>query len=222
MRNEKVILLKPEHLNDTSLKRFFRSYEVGDYLFQQGKNGNTLHLIVQGTIRLFFNTLQVNHLVGFVGPGEVLGEKTIFMDTPYKRKFSAQVHTPCTILEIDNKSIKELILKIPDFGLQVLRVVSERLDTSAELISIMQLRDPIHRLTQYMVYHCHRHVKKMEIPMTTAELAYAVNLDEKFVEQCINDLVNEKILTGENGGFSLRDENALINYIPDLRRAIAA
>src|SRR4051812_1847094 len=91
-------MLNKSNLNDAALNKFVREINSGDYLFKQAQRGNTMYVIVDGLVKVFFKAMSVDRLVGLATTGEVIGEKAILSEKPYKRDFSAQAKTNCTLL----------------------------------------------------------------------------------------------------------------------------
>jgi CRP-like cAMP-binding protein len=195
-------------------------------LFRQGEKSHSLYLVIEGTFSLNYVTLNIQRRVGTVGPGEVLGEKAMVDDAPYKHAHPAIAMTDATVLEIEGQSLKLIPQSIPEFHRKLLRNVTKRLDEATELISILQSRDSVERLVQYLIFFCHHHHKKsphgLEISLTIAELQDAVNVDGKVAENCLSAMVDEKILIQKEQGFLIGDENALLSYLPSLKEKLAA
>jgi CRP-like cAMP-binding protein len=212
--------------SDPILSKLVRTANAGDFLFKQGEKSNTMYLIMEGSVVLMLNGVHAQRRVGTVGAGEMVGEKAILEDAPYKHTYSAVALTNVVMLELDKQSIKVIQKRMPDFTLKVLRRVTERLDEANELVSILQLKNEVERLTQYLLFFCHYHCKKgsrgVQISMSVDEIHEAINLDKTFIEASIKVLVAQKILVATDGGFLISDENALTSFLPTLKERLAA
>jgi CRP/FNR family transcriptional regulator, cyclic AMP receptor protein len=214
-------------LGEHDLSNLVKRISVGEYIYKQGDTGNTMFIIVEGTILLFHRNSNAERLVGTLEAGEIIGEKAILTESPYRRTHTAQAKTETTLLEFNTANLKLIQAKIPDFHLKVLRILSERLDKANELIGILQSTDDLDRLSQYLLYYCHNHLQKTpegyEITITSADIHHAINLEEERVVEILDHMAAEKILVmGKQGLFFLRDENSLISQLPQVRDRIAA
>lgn len=219
-------MFNSDQLNDALFNKFVREIGAGDYIFKQGQRGNTMFVLVEGVVTVFFKNLNVDHLVGLAGSGEVIGEKAILSPKPYKRDFSAQAKTNCTLLEFDAQTVRTLSTKIPDFHAKILGLVADRLDKANQLISILQMNDPLERIARYMIYFQKHFASKAgarnEVSMTAQEIRFAVNVDKVFAQEVLKALVQKKILLQGRSGVILTDEDALLEYLPTLRDRVAA
>jgi CRP/FNR family cyclic AMP-dependent transcriptional regulator len=213
-------------LNDSFLAKFVRRFSREEFLFHQGDTGNSMYVIVEGTIVLLAKSQKTERLVGTLGAGEVLGEKAILTSAGYKRTFSAQAKTETILLEIDSQNLKLIQAKIPDFTIKILKIISERLDKANNLINILRFTDETERLVQYILYFCKYNFKKtpegVELALTTDDIHHAVNLEEDFVGKCLEELCRSKILVKRNNGYIVSDENALVQFTGTLKERIAA
>jgi len=107
-------MFSPDNLgNDAALGKLVRTANSGDYLFKQGDKSNTMYLIMEGSVGLMLNTVHSQRRVGTVGPGEMVGEKAIIEDAPYKHTYSAVAQTNVVMLELDKQSLKTIQKRIP-------------------------------------------------------------------------------------------------------------
>ena len=130
-------MFKAEQLTDQLLKRFAMEVPKGQYLFKQGEKGNTMFIIVQGSVDFFHKTLQNERKVSTLGEGEIFGERALISPTPFKRGFSALAQTDVTVLSFDHQALKMIQTKMPDFVTKLLGLVIQRLERSNQMVSIL-------------------------------------------------------------------------------------
>ena len=96
-----------------------RRYKAGRVLFSNGDEADRLYFLASGTVELpeVGRTLQA---------GQMLGEIAFFAPDR-KRSSSARCVTDCTLMSIDEDTFKQLVYQNPDFGLEVVRLIAERL-----------------------------------------------------------------------------------------------
>ncbi len=213
-------------LEDPIVSKLLRSYSQGEYLFRQGDSGDTMFVILEGAVLLFHTQHNAERLVGIVGGGEMLCEKAILIDGPYRRSFTAQAKTSTIAIEFDTKNFKNIQTKIPDFTIKMVKMLSNRLDQANQMVFILQSTDPVDRVIKYLLHFSSHHSKKVpegtELSLTAVEIQHAVNLDRERVEIILGELVSQKVLFEKRGGYVIIDENALLDQGTNLRERTVA
>lgn len=97
------------------------SFTAGAKIFSEGDAGATMFVVVAGEVDLLVKGKLVEHL----GPGGVLGEMALL--DPVPRSASAIAKTDCKLVPIDEKRFKFLVQQTPNFALQIMRVIADRL-----------------------------------------------------------------------------------------------
>ena len=97
-------------LASASHPAFFRS---GTLLMSQGDLGGAMYAIVDGAVAVSFTDVQGREqLVATLGPGEVVGEMSLF--TGDRRTATVSAQTNVNALEITKSSLEKLFAKSPD------------------------------------------------------------------------------------------------------------
>lgn len=94
---------------------------AGQHIFNEGDTGNTMYVVVDGEVELFVK----GQLVEKLGPGGVIGEMALLDAVP--RSASAIAKSACRLVEINEKRFKFLVQQTPNFALQMMRVIADRL-----------------------------------------------------------------------------------------------
>jgi CRP-like cAMP-binding protein len=219
-------MFKIDQIKEGVLNRFMIQIPMGTTLFKQNDKGNTLYIIVEGTVKLTHKVAQTERVIATVGPGEIVGEKALCLNAPYRRAFTATAMADCVVLEFDTQSLKAIATKIPDFSLKLLQVVVERLDRANAMIGILQTVNPVERVAQYLVYLSEHHSKPSgegkEFAATEEAVHAATAVDMDTVKSCFEELLSAKVLTRRETGFFLSDENALTQQLSSLKTRFAA
>ncbi len=95
--------------------------EAGHVVFKEGDTGDAMYVVVEGEVEL----LVKGRLVETLGPGGVLGEMALLDKVP--RSAGAIAKTPCRLVEINEKRFRFLVQQTPNFALQLMRVIADRL-----------------------------------------------------------------------------------------------
>jgi CRP/FNR family transcriptional regulator, cyclic AMP receptor protein len=114
------------------LRPYMRSRQraAGFEIFRRGELADRLYFLVSGTVELPEVGQQLQ-------AGEMFGEIAFF--APDKRRSSsARCVTACTVMSIDEDTFKQLVVQNPDFGLQVVRLIAERLSKDVQRLQSEQ------------------------------------------------------------------------------------
>lgn len=210
---------------DARLQKLLRTFTPEEMVFRQGEMGNSMFLVVEGLIRIYFDSPQGQLLVAVLGPGEIVGEKALLQKEPYKRSFCAQAKTAATVMEIDFETQKLAYQIWPDFQAKMFKMVLQRLDKANKLVTVLQQRERIDRFCAYVNYYvseiCKNYPPDTAISITANEIKYGANLEKDFVDECIEGLKDGKIFLPNPTGFTIKVE-LFDNYIPYLRDRMAA
>jgi CRP-like cAMP-binding protein len=97
------------------------SVPAGATIFSEGSAGNTMFVVVEGEVELTVK----GQLVERLWPGGVLGEMALIDNTP--RSATATAVTACKLAEINERRFRFLVQQTPNFALQLMRVITDRL-----------------------------------------------------------------------------------------------
>ncbi len=99
------------------------AYKAGEHIFDVGEPDDKMYAVKSGEVDILFNGI----VFETVGPGGILGEKSLLDDKPHTT--TAIAKTDCEIVPVDEKRFLFLVHETPTFALQVMRVMSERTRT---------------------------------------------------------------------------------------------
>jgi CRP-like cAMP-binding protein len=97
-------------------KRRLRS---GRILFHKGDKANRMYLLVDGELEL----VEIGELIK---PGQIFGEIALF-SPDHTRMFTVRCLTKCTVLEIDESTVRQLYFQNPAFGFHLISLLTGRL-----------------------------------------------------------------------------------------------
>jgi len=97
------------------------SLPAGEVIFAQGDKGELMYVVAEGTAQI----LVEGKVVETVGPGGILGEMALIDAKP--RSATAITKSACVLVPIDEQSFTDLVTRVPEFALQVMRVLAHRL-----------------------------------------------------------------------------------------------
>jgi len=94
---------------------------AGELIFAQGDRGDKMYVIAEGEVRILID----GKLVEVIGAGAILGEMALLDSEP--RSATAITKTRCVLVPLDERSFTDLVMRRPEFALQVMRVLAHRL-----------------------------------------------------------------------------------------------
>jgi CRP-like cAMP-binding protein len=93
----------------------------GQTIFDEGDLGDSMFVVLEGSVALSIKGKEVERL----GPGGVLGEMALIDTEP--RSATAVATSACKLVSIDAKRFAFLIQQTPNFAIQIMRVIVDRL-----------------------------------------------------------------------------------------------
>lgn len=99
------------------------SFSSGQNIFTEGDTGDTMYMVLEGSIDLLVH----DRIVEKLGPGGVLGEMALLEPAP--RSATAVARTDCKVVPVNQQRFNLLVQHTPDFALQIMRVMADRLRT---------------------------------------------------------------------------------------------
>jgi len=98
-----------------------RNFSPGESLFREGESGDTMYVVLEGSVDLLVNGKVVEKLE----PGGVLGEMALLEAAP--RSATAVARTECKVVPVNQQRFSLLVQHTPGFALDIMRVMAERL-----------------------------------------------------------------------------------------------
>jgi len=104
----------------------------GDYLFKEGAPGDYLYIVFKGKLVVTTIAKMVEKTIGYVKPGEVVGELSIFSNAP--RSASVKAVYSSSVMRLHREVFKAICFKNPKILWQVATVVATRSQSNIQLI----------------------------------------------------------------------------------------
>ena len=101
-----------------------RPYKPEDVIFAEGDPGDRMYVIIEGDVQIRVG----DGKIATYGVGQIFGEMALIDDET--RSARAVALTDVVVAEIDPEAFKALVAQNPEFSLQVMRVLVERLRQS--------------------------------------------------------------------------------------------
>jgi CRP/FNR family transcriptional regulator, cyclic AMP receptor protein len=101
-------------------------YKAGQKIFDVGESAEMMYMVVEGEVAIEFN----GRVLQSVGPQDIFGEMALIDASP--RSAAAVATTDCLLAGIDRRRFLALVEKNPDFALEVMQIMAERLRRETE------------------------------------------------------------------------------------------
>jgi CRP-like cAMP-binding protein len=97
------------------------SFKAGQLIFKEGESGKFMYVIIEGEVDVIVGGKHVDT----VGAGKILGEMALIDTGP--RSATAISKTDCKVVPISRAHFIYLVQQRPNFALEVMRVMADRL-----------------------------------------------------------------------------------------------
>ena len=117
-----------DELIESMCNKPISSYKKGDTLYCEGNKSNHVFLIKSGTIKTFRNTESGKELItGLFKKRQFIGYTSSMGDFSYKE--NAEALGESIVIKIDKTEIRDIINTNPHIALDILRMISETIDS---------------------------------------------------------------------------------------------
>ena len=100
-----------------------RVCEAGEVIFREYDMGAEMYVVLEGEVELTIG----ENVVETLGPGEPFGEMALIDQVP--RVATATARTACKLSVIPEKRFLFMVQTAPEFALQIMKVMADRLRT---------------------------------------------------------------------------------------------
>lgn len=194
-------------MGQTTLRR-------GEVLFEEGDQGNRLYIITEGKVKLGHTSLDGReNLLAVLGPGEIIGELTLF--DPGPRSTTATAVSPVTLLHLDHADLVGILDTNPTMGKHMLRALARRLRRTNESLADLVFSDVPGRVAKALLDLADRFGTPTDdgvhVPhdLTQEELAQLVGASRETVNKSLADFVSRGWIQLEGRAVTLLDLDRL-------------
>lgn len=205
--NEQQFALLSSRIQKISLRR-------GEVLFVEGDEGDRLYIITEGKIKLGHSSEDGREsLLAILGPGEMIGELTLF--DPGKRSTTATAVSPASMLCLDHSDLVQILDTNPEVAKHLLRALAQRLRRTNESLSDLVFSDVPGRVAKALLDLAERFGAPADdgthVPhdLTQEELAQLVGASRETVNKSLADFVSRGWIRLEGRAVTLLDVDRL-------------
>lgn len=104
------------------------AFDPGEIIFHEGEPGEAMYVILAGQVAVIKGSFETPTLLGYRGPGEIIGEMALLEHAP--RSASVVALEPLRMLRIHHQDFQGLIQDHPAIGQNIMAMLSTRLRTT--------------------------------------------------------------------------------------------
>ncbi len=171
---------------ETGVVRTFPRHTV---MINEGDQGDSIYIILGGKVKVYSsNDAGREVIIDFHGPGEYLGEMSLF-GAP--RSASVMTVEPTTCAVVTRAYFREFILAHPDFALHLIEKLIHRARRTTESVKSLALSDVYGRLVQLLNTLAREVDGKMVVPerLTQQDIAERIGASRDMISRLMQDLV---------------------------------
>jgi CRP-like cAMP-binding protein len=121
----------PSKLKLIALASQRANYRSGDRLLTEGGRADTVFIIIDGRAKVVRGEAGAEIEIATVETGSVVGEMGVVLDRPYSGTIVAD--TPVTALRIDKRTFLDLLTKVPQLSMALIRELAGRVLATSDL-----------------------------------------------------------------------------------------
>ena len=185
-----------QKMGHTTLRR-------GETLFDEGDLGDRLYIVTEGKVKLGHTSSDGREsLLAVLGPGEIIGELTLF--DPGPRSTTATAVSPASLLYLEHEDLMHVLDTNPTLAKHMLRALAQRLRRTNESLSDLVFSDVPDRFGTATD-------KGVHVPhdLTQEELAQLVGASRETVNKSLADFVSRGWIRLEGRAVTLLDVDRL-------------
>lgn len=186
----------------------------GEILFEEKDPGTRLYIITEGKIKLGHSSVDGReNLLAVLGPGEIIGELTLF--DPGPRSTTATAVSPVTLLYLDHRDLVDILYNNPSMSRHMLRALARRMRRTNESLADLVFSDVPGRVAKALLDLAERFGSTTEMgvhvphDLTQEELAQLVGASRETVNKSLADFVSRGWIQLEGRAVTLIDIDRL-------------
>ena len=190
-----------------------RSYRSGDAIFREGEPGDSLHMVIEGQVRIVvLSAVGEEVTVTYLGPGECVGDLALLDGRP--RSASALASQATKTLVVTRGDFRRWLRERPQAAFALLETLSLRVRRTDEALADLALLDLPSRLAKRLLsLSGARQPAKGGAPaklrITQAEMASMMGVSRESVNKQLNAFAREGWVSLGRGSVTVKDAKAL-------------
>lgn len=169
-----------------------KKYSRGDVIYSAGEISKSLYVIHQGSVRVYrLSPTGKEQVIRICGPGDFLGELTLFSDQPLTEY--AVASSSLAMCVINGQDLTQLMAKYPTIAMKVLEVLSQRLNRAESLIEDINLHSVDYRIANTLL-ELAQEGTVINLPSTKADLASSLGMTGETLSRKLSALQDAEVI----------------------------
>jgi CRP-like cAMP-binding protein len=192
-----------------------RSFRAGTVIFGEGEPGDSLHVVVDGRVRIVAAGPNGEEAtVAVVGPGDCFGEFSLLDGLP--RSASALAPVATKTFMVTREDFVDWVTERPTAALAIMETLSLRLRKMDEALVDLVSLDLPHRLSKQLLGLAKIHDLEtvlnngtLRLSVTQGELASMLGVSRESVNKTLNQFSQQGVVETARGAITITDMAAL-------------
>ncbi len=206
--------LGPEGLE--KLRKMSRTlrYERGQVIFEEGEPAFGLYIVCQGKVKLAKHSLKgKKQILKLLGPGEILGEKTLFDREVYTAY--AETLEDTTLHFIEREPFIEFLKEYPEVALRLIEKLSRELKAFQDKLMEASYEGSLERLARLLLMMARKYGVETEkgldvgVELSRQELAELAGISTETAIRMLSRMKDRGLITLEGHKIYILDRSSL-------------
>lgn len=167
----------------------------GDHLYRAGDIRDTLFLIQRGSIKIYrLSSEGKEHTISILQAGDFIGEQALFhQQTSNNYAVAIEDTTVCLLQQSDFQTI---VAQNPHIALELLSVLSNRLENTQEHVMALTGESARDRLLQYLENQAEKQgTNLVKLPSTKKDLSSYLGMSQETFSRTLTKLTRDEIVS---------------------------
>ena len=202
--------LPEKHIEDLAMIVVDQVFRRGQVIFSEGDEGTGFYVVIWGRVKIFkLSPEGKEQILHIFGPSEPFGEVPVFTGQHFPA--SAETMEESRIFYFPRDSFIGLIEKNPSLALNMLAVLSRRLQRFTRLIDDLSLKEVPGRLASYLLYMCEqkRGLNDLELNITKSQLASLLGTIPETLSRILGRMSKQGLIESHGPHIKILDRQGL-------------
>ncbi|GAB6110356.1 Crp/Fnr family transcriptional regulator [Desulfomicrobium salsuginis] len=203
--------LSERELSQLSRGAGWRTYGPGEFVFHQGEDADSFHVLYAGVLKLFRSTAEGREQTVYLAEdGEPFCLCTLY--GARSLPVSALTMAPCRVLVFAWERMEEQLRSSPRVLLNIVRILNTRLMHSYQMIEDLGLRSIHQRVASFLVHSARvrgQDAARVTLSVSRQEVAKILGTTPETVSRVLARLCNDGLIEARGREISILDLPAL-------------
>ncbi|MGE5677517.1 MAG: Crp/Fnr family transcriptional regulator [Pseudomonadota bacterium] len=169
-----------------------RTFTKGEIIYHSGDTEKKLYVIHLGRVKITkMSEAGKEQIIRIVGPGDFLGELSLFVQAPLNNTAEALENTKVCV--IDGSKLKEMIARNPGIAAKILEELSRRLLKAENLIESLGLQDVEQRVSS-MLLDMSEGKAEIQLQISKKDLAAHIGISQETLSRKLSQLEEQGLI----------------------------